>query len=100
MAGGSVVGLDIGSSTMKVAELKRGANGVEVTALGTAPTPVEAFENSVVIDPQLLGQEVKKLLLQSGVTAKHVVSAVSGQSSVVVRVIEVPQMTEAELARR
>jgi type IV pilus assembly protein PilM len=100
MAGGTVVGLDIGSSKMKVAELRKTGSGVEVTALGVADTPPDAYDNSVIIDPQALGQEVKKLLSQSGVTARHVVSSVSGQSAVVVRVIDMPKMTDKELAEQ
>lgn len=98
MAGGTIVGLDIGSSMMKVAELKKAGSGVEVTALDAAPTPAEAFDNNMLVDPQLLGQAVKALLNKAGVTAKQVVGAVSGQSAVVVRVIDVPQMDGGELA--
>ncbi|HLV81583.1 MAG TPA: type IV pilus assembly protein PilM [Chthonomonadaceae bacterium] len=98
MAGGTFVGLDIGTTMIKVAELRRTGAGVEITGLGLAPTPTEAYENSVIIDAQLLGQAVKKLLKDSGITARQVVSSVSGQSAVVVRVIEVPQMNPAELA--
>jgi type IV pilus assembly protein PilM len=98
MAGGSFIGLDIGSNLIKVAEVRRGGAGYEVTAIGLAPTPQEAFDNSIIVDAQLLGQAVKNLLRQTGVSTKQVVSSVSGQSAVVVRVIEVPKMNEAELA--
>src|SRR5579884_3654910 len=98
MAGGTFVGLDIGSNLIKVAELRRTGAGVEITGIGLAPTPTEAYENSVIIDSTLLGQAVKKLLKDSGISARQVVSSVSGQSAVVVRVIEVPQMNPAELA--
>ncbi|HLK61064.1 MAG TPA: type IV pilus assembly protein PilM [Chthonomonadaceae bacterium] len=95
---GSFVGLDIGSNQIKVAEVRRNGNQVQVVALGIAPTPPEAYENNVVVDVQLLGQAVKNLLKQSGITTKDCVSSVAGPSSVVVRVIEVPQMNTAELA--
>lgn len=98
MAGGSYVGLDIGSNQIKVAELRRSGNQVQVVALGVAPTPPEAYAQSDVVDAQLLGQAVKALLKQSGIGTKDVVSSVSGQSAVVVRVIEVPQMDSKELA--
>ncbi len=98
MAGGTIVGLDIGASQIKVVEMKRGGSGIEVTALGVAPTPVEAFDNNIIIDPKRLGQAVKELMKSSGVTAGHSMSSVSGQSAVVVRVIEVPQMKPNELA--
>ena len=98
MAGGSYVGLDIGSNLIKVAEVRGGGGRIEVTALGIEPTPPDAFVNGEIIDAQLLGQAVKQLLKKAGVTTKKVISSVSGQSSVVVRVIEVPKMNEAELA--
>lgn len=99
MAGGSFVGLDIGSSLIKVAEMRRSGGGIEVTAIGMAPTPQEAVENSLIVDPQMLGQAVKNLLRQAGVSAKQCVSSVSCQSAVVVRVLpDVPKMSPAELA--
>jgi type IV pilus assembly protein PilM len=98
MAGGSFVGLDIGSNQIKVAELRRSGNQLQVVAMGVAQTPLEAYDKSEIIDPQLLGTAVKNLLKQAGITSKEVVSSVSGQSAVVVRVIEVPQMSPSELA--
>ncbi len=98
MAGGSYVGLDIGSNQIKVAELRKSGTGVEVVALGVGPTPPEAYENSLIVDAQLLGQAVKNLLKQSGIRTSDCISSVSGQSAVVVRVIDVPQMSPGELA--
>ena len=97
-SGGPTVGLDIGSSLIKVAELVPGRNGVTVRAMGMAPTPVGAMENNIIVDAQLLGQAVKKLLKEAGVSSKSSVSSVSGQSALVVRVIEVPRMSDSELA--
>ncbi|HZO89946.1 MAG TPA: type IV pilus assembly protein PilM [Chthonomonadaceae bacterium] len=97
MAGGPTVGLDIGTKQIKAVEVRRGNNGVQVTAIGVAPTPQEAFENNVIVDAQALGQAIKELLRQSGISSRQCVSSVSGQS-VVVRVIDVPRMSYAELA--
>ena len=55
------------------------------------------MQNNIITDPQLMGQAVKQLLRESGITAKRVVGSVAGQSAVVVRIIEVPKMTDAEL---
>lgn len=96
--GGPTVGLDIGSSLIKVAEVVSSRNGFTVRALGSAPTPPGAMESNVIIDAQLLGQAVKRLLKEAGVGTGSSVSSVSGQSALVVRVIEVPQMSETELA--
>lgn len=94
---GSYVGLDIGSNLMKVAEVRKGNRGLEVTAMGVAATPPEGFENSTIVDPQLMGKAIKDLLKTAGISSKQCVSSISGMSSVVVRVIEVPQMSPSEL---
>ena len=97
MASGSYIGLDIGSNLMKVAQVRRTGKGLEVTNLGLAPTPPDAFDNSVIIDVQALSKAVKDMLKTAGISGGSVISSISGQSAVVVRVIEVPQMAPAEL---
>lgn len=97
MASGPVVGLDIGTQQIKVVEVRPSKRGLTVTALGIAPTPVGVMQNNIITDPRLMGQTVKQLLRESGITARRVVGSVAGQSAVVVRIIEVPKMTDAEL---
>jgi len=94
----AIVGLDIGSDSIKVAEAKFGKDGITITGLGVARTPEGVFENEVITDPKALGTAIKALLNESGIKTKQVVSSVAGQSRVVVRVIEVPKMTPNELA--
>lgn len=96
--GKPTVGLDIGSSLIKVVEAKSGKNGPQITALGVCPTPDGMVSDDVIMDPQGLGHAIRQLLSESGIQAKRCVSSVSGQSSVVVRIIEVPKMSDKELA--
>lgn len=93
----AVVGLDIGSDSIKVAEAKYARDGITLTGLGVGRTPEGAVENEVIVDPKALGAAIKQLLSESGIKTKKCVSAVGGQSQVVVRVIEVPKMTRDEL---
>lgn len=94
----SMVGLDIGTELIKISEAKLGKNGITVTGIGVAPTPAGSIDNGVVVDPQALGRAIKQLMRESNIKAKHVVSIIPGQTSVVSRVIEVPIMTKNELA--
>jgi type IV pilus assembly protein PilM len=94
----AMVGIDIGSQAIKVVEAKATKTGVQITALAIAPTPEGVIENGIITDPAGLGAAIKKLLNENGIKARKCVSAVSGQSSVVLRVIEVPKMTRDELA--
>ncbi len=97
-SGGPTVGLDIGSKYIKVAEVVPSRNGVAVRALGMAPTPPGALEAGVIVDAKLLGDAIKKLLKEAGVGTRSCVSSVSGSGALVVRVIEVPKMSDSELA--
>lgn len=83
---------------MKVAEVRPSKEGVQINAVGVAPTPEGVIDESgYVQDPLALGQAVKQLLAQAGISTKQVVTSVPGQSALVVRVIEMPKMSPAEL---
>jgi type IV pilus assembly protein PilM len=98
-SGGSFVGLDIGSQTIKVVEVTGAGNGLRVTAFGMDKTPLGTISQGVVSDPKTLGVAIKALLNKSGVRARgKCVSAAAGAAAVVVRVIEVPKMSAGELA--
>ncbi len=95
----AIVGVDIGSDLIKVAEAKYSAkDGITISGLGVAKMPEGIVENEVIINPKALGHAIKALLAESGIKTKKSVSSVSGQSRVVVRVIEVPKMSGKELA--
>jgi len=93
-----VVGLDIGTDSIKVAEAKFAKDGITITGLGIARTPQGVIENEVIVDSKALGNAIKALLAESGIKTKRCVSSVSGASQVVVRVISVPKMKREELA--
>lgn len=93
-----MVGLDIGTDSIKVAEAKVAKDGITITGLGIARTPAGVVENELIVDPKALGTAIKALLSESGIKTKKCVSCVSGASQVVVRVISVPKMKREELA--
>jgi type IV pilus assembly protein PilM len=95
--GGPTLGLDIGTGFIKAVEVRPSRRGPVVTALGIAPTPPGSFSGDVIADPKALGATIRQLLRDSGISTKRCVSAVSGQSSFVIRTIELPKMTEKEL---
>ncbi|HEY3282457.1 MAG TPA: type IV pilus assembly protein PilM [Armatimonadota bacterium] len=94
--GGPVVGLDIGTSFIKAVEVRPGKRP-QVSALGIMPTPPDTFAGDIIVDPSALGFLIRKLLDESGITARRVVSVVSGQTSFVMRVLPLPKMTAKEL---
>lgn len=98
MADKAVLGLDIGTSRIKLVEGRLGRTGPIVTNVGIGMTPRDTIANGVVVDPDTLGAAVRQLLAEYGVRTRSVVSSVASQSSLVVRPIEVPRMTRSELA--
>lgn len=93
----SVLGIDIGSQTVKVAEIRLQGGQPTVTALGMAPTPEGAIDHVGINDPEQIAVAVKQAIMESGASVPDAVSSLSGQGSVLVRPLEVPNMSEGEL---
>ena len=94
-----VIGVDIGSNTIKLASISRSSTGCSLTRLNSCPTPSMTIKDGAIIDAHALGETIGDLLRESGFSTSappRVVSAVSGQS-VVIRPISIAQMTEREL---
>jgi len=97
-ASGTMLGLDLGSKFIKVAEVNAKGGELELLSAGILPTPSGLFSGDTIIDPQGAAEIIKALLQQVGVHTNKVVISAKGQTSVVVRIIEVPKMREEELA--
>lgn len=95
--GGVYVGLDIGTHSIKVVEVKGFKSGLTVTGYGIADTPPGSIVSGIVTDAKVLGTAIKQLLQKSGIKGRKVVSAAAGAEGVVVRVIEVAATTPTEL---
>jgi type IV pilus assembly protein PilM len=92
-----VVGLDIGSSAVKAIELKKSGRGFKVTAIGVEPVPPDSIVDGAIIDAGAVTDAVRRLLGSARFKAKDVVASLSG-SSVIVKKINLPVMSEADLA--
>ncbi len=93
----SVVGIDIGSRSIKVAELKSQGRDVVVTALGMADTPEGAVDHTGIYNGDAVANAVKAALQHAGSGVSAAVVSIAGQASVLVRTLEVPKMSPTEL---
>jgi type IV pilus assembly protein PilM len=91
-----VVGLDIGSSSIKLVELKEGKKGYRLQNLALSPLPPEAIVDGALMDSVTIIDAIKDLIGQTKTKTKSAVTSVSGHS-VIVKKITLPFMTEAEL---
>jgi len=89
------VGLEIGTSALKVVELRPG-NPPSLAALAMRPMPPGLVQEDMVVDIPGLAVEVKALLDEAGIRKRHVITAVSNRQAIT-RNIMVPKMTVKEL---
>jgi len=94
----TVLGLDIGTNLIKVVEMRATRGSLQLLNLGVRPTPPEVISNGVIVDASALGSAIRGLVQAQGIRTRDVIASVAGQSSLVVRPIEVPKMSRAELA--
>ena len=97
MKNGVMLGLNIGQHSIKAVEVTVKNGALSITGAGEIPTPSDSIANGVVMNTTALAGAIKELLKLARIKSRKVVSSVSGTGSLVVRVIEVPRMTDKEL---
>lgn len=92
-----VVGLDIGSATVKLVELKEKKGGqYQLQRIGIEPLSPEAIVDGSIMDSSLVVDAIQKLNEQTGVKSPNFATSVSGHS-VIIKKIELPMMSADEL---
>ena len=96
-----LVGLDIGSSGVKVCELqavgKGSAQRYRLQKLGMAPVPHDAIVDGDIMDSNAVAGAIRQVLAEQKIKSKDVAISVSGQQ-VMVKKVTFPLMSPAELA--
>ncbi|MEW6599593.1 MAG: type IV pilus assembly protein PilM [Nitrospirota bacterium] len=92
-----IIGLDIGSKHIKVVQLKEIKGSHRLERLGIATLQPELIVDGSVLDSTRVVDAIKELLSNTGIKAKDVTLSVSGHSSVIIKRVSLPQMTEEEL---
>jgi type IV pilus assembly protein PilM len=93
----SVVGLDIGSSAVKAVELKAVGKGYKVVAFAMEPVPPDSIVDGAIIDGAAVADAIRRVFENKAFKTKEVAASLSG-NAVIVKKINLPVMTEAELA--
>jgi type IV pilus assembly protein PilM len=90
------VGLDIGSSSVKLIQLKEKRGGYALQAFGAAALPPEAIVDGALMNSAAIVQAIQELIGQHKVKVKEVAIGVRGHS-VIIKKISLPRMTQEEL---
>lgn len=92
----ALVGIDIGTHSIKIARLRQKGASYQLLNFGVMPLRPEAIVDGVIADSDTVVEAVRNLIRMEKIRTKDVATSVSGQS-VIVKRIRMPQMTEREL---
>lgn len=98
MKGRGAVGLDIGTSAVRAAELSGGAGGATLQRFGQIALPDGAVRDGEIHDAAAVTAAVRQLWATVKFSSKRVVIGVANQR-VVVRQVDLPWMPEKELRK-
>src|SRR5258708_843259 len=93
----SIVGLDVGSSSIKAVELKKTRTGIDGREVALEPWGADRVVDSMIVDSGTVSAAISKLFKEGQIKSKAVATAVSGHS-VIVKKISLPAMSDDELA--
>ena len=92
-----LVGLDIGSSSVKAVELRQAKKGYELVHAALEPLASDTVVDGAIMDALSVADSVSKIFSEQRIKTKSVATSVSGHS-VIVKKIPLPVMSEEELS--
>jgi len=96
--GKGLIGLDIGSSSIKVAEVKDTKKGYHLDNLGIQPLPPEVIVDGALMNGSAVVDAIQTLMGERKIKVKNVCTSVSG-AAVIVKKIKIPAASDEELAQ-
>jgi len=91
-------GVDLGTNSIKVAQIESVGDHWSVTKHAEVPTPVDAIKDGVVVDCDQVAGALKQALRDARINATSAIIGVAG-GSVIVRTVRIPRMPEATLRK-
>lgn len=98
MAGRSAIGLDIGTSSVRAAELSFSKGQVTLEKFGQVALPDGAVRDGEVVNADAVAGAVKQLWARTGFGSKKVVIGVANQK-VIVRQVDLPWMAPGDVKK-
>jgi len=94
-----LVGLDIGSSSIKAVELKATKQGYELVSFGVQALAQDTVVDGAIMDAPLVAGAITNIFEEQKTKTRNVATSVSGHS-VIVKPVTLPMMSEEELYDR
>ncbi len=88
----------MGSSYIKTVKLREVKGSYELELFDIHPLPPELIVDGSIIDSLRLVESIKEMVKRAGIRTKATVTSISGHSSVIIKRISLPEMSEEELS--
>jgi type IV pilus assembly protein PilM len=92
-----VFGLDLGSSAIKVVQLRPSSAGYELVAFGMVELPPDTIREGTIREPETVVDGIREAVKKAQLSTKDAVIGVSGHS-VITKKIRLPKVSAKELA--
>ncbi len=89
-------GLDIGTSAVKVVQLREAAGGWTLTAFASAPLPPDAIAEGVIKDPPAVVDAIREAVAKAGITSREAAIGISGRE-LITKKVQMPEVPAKEL---
>ncbi|MFA6956145.1 MAG: type IV pilus assembly protein PilM [Thermoanaerobaculia bacterium] len=93
----NLVGLDVGSSAIKLVELKEKKSGFQLVKIGVEPLSPEAIVDGSIMDSSMVVETIQRINSTLGIKNANYAVSLSGHS-VIIKKISLPAMSPDELA--
>lgn len=91
-----LIGLDIGSSSIKLADLNVGKNGIVLNNFAFIQTPPQAMNNGEITDSLMIAEAIKTAYKENAFKLKKACVGLSG-TAVIVKKISLPKVDKKDL---
>jgi type IV pilus assembly protein PilM len=85
-----LLGLDITTSSIKLIELTMAGGQYRVEAYAAEPTPPNAMNEKTIVDPEAVGEGIRRAIKRSGAKSREVAIAIAGDAAIT-KVIQMPK---------
>ena len=94
-----LIGLDIGSRFIKVANIYQRSNKLILKNFGIKSLPMDTISEGIIKEPDTIVDTIKQLISESKIKEKNVAVSISGYS-VIIKKIALTKMSDEELSER
>ncbi len=99
MAVAKIMGLDIGTSSVKMVEIDRSKKGFDLSYVGLAPLPDGAIVEKSIKKPDVVGAAINALHRNSKSRTKHVGTSLAGKA-VIIKQVTMTSMSDTQLEKQ